>query len=159
MALDESEIDGLRHQLRELSDRSEITDLITRLGVWLDGHCLEDPGELFAANVMAETPGGRQEGFDVVVDGARRAHADYARLQHFVSNVLVDLDGDQASAQAHLVAVFISEGEQADTRVLVGHYRLGTLRTPVGWRISRLAILPSWSSPVSEAALIPSPGA
>ncbi|GAB1644490.1 hypothetical protein KRMM14A1259_49130 [Krasilnikovia sp. MM14-A1259] len=159
MPLDEKEIDDLRRRLGELSDRSAVTDLVARLGVWLDGHGLDDPGTVFTADVTAVTPGGVQQGIDAVAAGARGQHSGYARLQHFTSNVLVDLDGDEASVRANLVAVFISGGDRPATRVLVGHYRFGTRRTPQGWRIARLEVLPSWGAPVDSAALIPSPAA
>jgi hypothetical protein len=57
--------------LEQLSDRAELTDLVARLGEWLDGGAEGDAGDLLVDEVTAQTPGGAAEGRAAVVAQAR----------------------------------------------------------------------------------------
>lgn len=156
MAVDESDLAQLRHQVRQLEDHRKISELVSGLGRWLDGRCLGDPAALFAADAVAVTPGGTDVGRDRVAEQARKHHADYHRLQHHATNVLIDQHADHASVQANLIALFV-DGEPAAVRALVGRYRLETTRTAAGWRITRLEVHPSWLVGGPEVTMIPPP--
>ncbi len=58
--------------MQELGNRSAITDLVNRLGVWLDAKHLDEPRSIFTEGEQAS-----------------RGHED--RTQHVITNVLVDL--------------------------------------------------------------------
>ncbi len=82
-----------------IQDRFEITDLIYRLGACLDEHRFEDLRDLFIEDATASTPGGIAQGRDAVIAQATRNHLKYARLQHSMTNLLIDLNGDHASVR------------------------------------------------------------
>ena len=44
--------------LLELTDRSEITDLVSRLGVWLDEKRWDDARSILTQDAIVTTPGG-----------------------------------------------------------------------------------------------------
>ena len=82
--------------LQQLDDRQAVTDLISRLGLWLDGETtLEQARAILAEDVSVSTPGGTAQGIDKVVAQARRNHE--VPTQHVITNVLVDLDDDRAT--------------------------------------------------------------
>jgi len=125
--------------LHDLNDRREITDLVSRLGLWLDEGRFDEAPSILTEDVAVSTPGGQAEGIERVIAQARRNH-QYAGLQQVISNVLVDLDGDRADVRANLVATFVGSAiEQHGER-----YRFEAVRTPDGWRLSRVEVKAVW---------------
>lgn len=122
--------------LQQLLDRQELTDLISRLGAWLDGDTTADQARaILTDDVAITTPGGTAAGLDRAVAQARRNHD--VPTQHVITNVLVDFDGDRASAGANLIVSF-------PDRTLGERYAFGARRTPAGWRLDRVAVTPLW---------------
>jgi SnoaL-like protein len=126
--------------IHDLTDRREITDLVSRLGLWLDEGRFDEAPSLLTNDVTVDTPGGQAEGIERVIAQARRNH-QYDGLQHVITNVLVDLEGDRADVRANLVASFVDDGrvEQHGER-----YRFEAVRTAEGWRLSRVQVTPVW---------------
>lgn len=138
-------------QLVELADRAELTDLVARLARWLDERAGQ-PRAIFTGDASADTPGGRVQGIDRVVEQAIRNHTPDRRHQHLLTNVLVELDGDRAAVGANMLVSFapntVTPGVTAPgvTYQLGGRYRFEATRTPDGWRLSRVSMRPLWSS-------------
>jgi hypothetical protein len=132
-----------QHQPSLLDDRFAITDLIYALGAALDEHRFDDLRDLFNENATVSTPGGTAQGRDAIIAQATRNHQKYARLQHSMTNLLVDLDGDQAAVRANLHATFAGETGVPEL-VLGAVYRFQALRTGQGWRLAGLAVTPIW---------------
>jgi hypothetical protein len=128
--------------LHDLTDRDEIADLVSRLGLWLDEGRFDEASAVLTDDVTVDTPGGQAEGIERVIAQARRNH-QFEGLQHLISNVLIDLDGDRADVRANLVATFVGEAklEQHGER-----YRFEAVRTADGWRLSRVQVRPVWVS-------------
>ncbi len=121
-----------------MNDRQDITDLISRLGRWLDDKGFDDARSVLTEDVTVSTPGGQAEGIDRVVAQASRNHQ--VPTQHLITNVLVDLDGDRATATANLLVTFA--GDTIDRQG--ERYRFGVARTDDGWRLSRIEVTPVW---------------
>jgi SnoaL-like domain len=126
--------------IHDLTDRREIADLVSRLGLWLDEGRFDEAPSILTDDVTVNTPGGQAEGIERVIAQARRNH-QYEGLQHVISNVLIDLDGDQAAIRANLVATFVG-GETLEQHG--ERYRFEAVRTPDGWRLSRVEVRPVW---------------
>jgi len=126
-----------------LHDRFAITDLIYSLGAALDEHRFDDLCDLFIDDATASTPGGAAQGRDAVIAQATRNHQHYARLQHAMTNVLIDLNGDRAAVRANLHATFAGETGLPEL-VLGAVYRFQAQRTEQGWRFARLEVAPIW---------------
>jgi hypothetical protein len=123
-----------------MNDRQDITDLISRLGRWLDDKRFDDARSVLTEDVTVSTPGGQAEGLERVVAQASRNHQ--VPTQHLITNVLVDIDGDTAEATANLLVTFAGDTlDQQGER-----YRFDAARTPDGWRLRRIEVTPIWRS-------------
>jgi hypothetical protein len=149
--------------LQQLQDRTEITDLVSRLGACLDEGRFDDMRSLMVEEVTARTPGGAKEGRDAVVGLARKNHRPEWGQEHVITNVLVDLDGDRATVRANLVVhsapdpsspeaapVTVADGQLPPllapkvTFMLGEVYGFDVVRTPQGWRFGRVEATPVW---------------
>jgi SnoaL-like domain len=131
---------------RELADRLEITDLISRYGQIADEKRFDDSRSCCTEDVVAEYHFGRAQGVDVLAQYGRQALGAFERTHHLISNVLVDLAGDTATASANLLAVHIQRADDPGNHFdLGGRYRFDAVRTPRGWRISRVRLDVLWS--------------
>jgi hypothetical protein len=135
--------------MQELTDRQAITDLVSRLGLWLDEKRFDAAPTIFTEDVTAQTPGGTSSGIARVAEQARRNHAD-DRTQHVITNVLVDLDGDRAEVHANLIATFVPDaGAPGDRRTLGQRYGFDAVRTAGGWRLCAVRVQRVWDSAVA----------
>jgi ketosteroid isomerase-like protein len=127
-----------------MTDRQDITDLISRLGRWLDDKDFDDARSVLTETVTVSTPGGQAEGIDRVVAQASRNHQ--VPTQHLITNVLVAVDGDTADATANLLVTFA--GDRLER--LGERYSFGAARTPDGWRLSRIEVTPVWREQLQQ---------
>jgi hypothetical protein len=133
--------------LQALADRAEIEDLVHRLGASLDERRFDDLRGILVEDATARTPGGLAEGRDAMVAQARRNHPVEDRIQHVISDVLIDLDGDDATVRANLVATFIRADATSRPHMVLGEvYRLHARRTADGWRLSSVETEPVWAA-------------
>ena len=130
-----------------------------RLGVCLDEGRFDEMPALFVENASADTPGGAAQGRDAVVAQAERNHRPVDRVQHVITNVLVDLQGDTATVRANLVVHFASAPSDGDAapaaaaapappvRFTLGEiYHFDVVRTAEGFRFSHVETVPRWMS-------------
>jgi ketosteroid isomerase-like protein len=132
--------------IETLIDRLEIERAISHLGRCLDERDFEGLRNLFTEDAAVTTPGGTAAGHDALVDQARRRHSDDDGIQHVITNLLVDQDGDHAAVRANLLVSFAHAGPDDPAPFLLGEvYRFELQRTGDGWRISSLASTPTWT--------------
>jgi hypothetical protein len=147
--------------LQQLADHYEISDLVSRLGLVLDEGRFDEMRSLLVEDATARTPGGTAEGRDAMIAQASRNHRPDQPIQHLITNLLVDLDGDRADARANLVVHFgppdgatagpVAPGPGAPlappVEFTLGEvYRFELVRTPEGWRFSRIETSPVWTA-------------
>ena len=122
--------------LQQLHDRQAVTDLVSRLGLWLDGETtLDQARAILAEDVAISTPGGTAQGLQDVVAQARRNHE--VPTQHVITNVLVDLDGGHASAGANLIVTF-------PDATLGERYAFEAAKAGEDWRLTKIEVTPLW---------------
>jgi SnoaL-like protein len=132
-------------ELRELLDHREIAQLVDQLGLWLDEKRFDEARSILTEDATAETQGGTARGLEAVVEQARRNHGEEVGTQHVITNKVIDLEGDRATAGANLIATFFDPGRPSAPRRQLGErYDFEVVRTPDGWRISSVKTTPFW---------------
>ncbi|MFF8843915.1 nuclear transport factor 2 family protein [Streptomyces sp. NPDC015127] len=138
-------------------DHHDISTLVSRFFRALDAREFADGwgGGFFTDDVRTTTPVGDAEGADAVRH-TEVAIGRFARTQHMASDVLVDVGGDEETATASWNALMVhvhhdstlrERGEGADPLFTVGGvYDAELLRTPGGWRISRMDVRAVWTT-------------
>jgi len=134
---------GVEGALRELLDRAELDELVTKLGRWLDGGGHRPPRDLLADDVTVSTPGGQAAGIEAVAAQAARNHGDHV-TQHAITDRLVELDGDRAVVTANLTVRFAPLVEGGESSTLGERYRFEVARRDGGWRLARIEVVPVW---------------
>jgi len=132
--------------VRDLVDRLQIEECISALGRCLDERDFEAIRGLFTEDASVHTPGGTATGHDALVEQARRWHSTDEGIQHLITNLLVERDGDRASVRTNLLVSFARAGVADPAPFLLGEvYRFQLRRTGAGWRITELSSTPVWS--------------
>jgi 3-phenylpropionate/cinnamic acid dioxygenase small subunit len=127
------------------ADRLEIADLFTRFARLLDEKRWEDVDAVLTEDVTVHSPrGGELHGIDKVVGFLRQGEVEGEHTQHTTTDLLVEVGGDQAEASANSLVYYYRDGQAPYfTGGLRQHYT--AVRTPAGWRISGVRIMPAWT--------------
>ncbi len=76
------------------------------------------------------------DGVDAVVEFMVAAHAGAGHTMHRMTNMAVDVHGEEAEARTYVDALILSPDDQAGVNA-IGFYDDRFLHTPDGWRIAR----------------------
>lgn len=126
-------------QVSAALDRLAIADGLTRYAYAIDDRDFAAVRALFApdAHLDYTASGGPAGPRDEVVDWIEQGLGLVGPTQHVVTNVLVDLDGADATSRCYLVNPLLTPENPAETVVLIGGgYRDTWRRTRDGWRIT-----------------------
>ncbi|MCP3804650.1 nuclear transport factor 2 family protein [Allokutzneria sp. A3M-2-11 16] len=127
-----------------VADRIEIADLFSRLAHLLDEKRWGDADTVFAEDVAVYSPrNGELHGVDNLVGFLRGAEVAGEHTQHLTTDLLVDVDGDQAAATANSLVYFYRDG-QAPHRTSGLRLACTAVRTAVGWRIRESRTSLAW---------------
>jgi SnoaL-like domain len=154
-------------QITRLADRAELTELIFRVGQCLDEHRFEDLASLFIEDGVVVTPTGAARGHAALVEHATASNAQFDRMQHVTTNVLIDFEPerddtpapdpstdadanvsitDHARIRANIIATFCQGADLHPIAVRGGVSRGKAVRTPDGWRLTELEASPTWAA-------------
>ncbi|WP_280334838.1 nuclear transport factor 2 family protein [Nocardia wallacei] len=124
-------------------DRLEIADLFTRFARLLDERRWGDVGTVFADDVQVDSPRIQVRGIAKVVDFMRQAEVDGEYTQHTTTDLLVNVNGDQAAASSNSIVYYYRDGRPPHQ---TGSLRqtCTAVRTSAGWRLSEIRITPAW---------------
>ncbi|MFD4462781.1 nuclear transport factor 2 family protein [Nocardia sp. NPDC058480] len=125
------------------ADRLEIADLFTRFALLLDDRRWETVGTVFADDVKVDSPRISVQGLDKVVDYMRQAEVEGEHTQHTTTDLLVNVNGDQAAASSNSIVYYYRDGRPPHQ---TGSLRQActVIRTTAGWRISEIRVTPAW---------------
>ncbi|MEU0507445.1 nuclear transport factor 2 family protein [Nocardia sp. NPDC005998] len=126
-----------------VADRIEIADLFTRYARLLDEKRWDDVDTIFTDDVAVHSPRAQLRGIDKVVDYMRQAEVAGEHAQHMTNDLLVNVNGDQATASANSLVYFYRDGQPPHQ---TSGLRLActVVRTAAGWRISETRTMLAW---------------
>jgi ketosteroid isomerase-like protein len=134
-----------------LGDRAEISDVCRRVGWCMDRCAWDEMADLFTDEIVLDyssltgveaTAVPRAE----MIAAWRRNREGLAATQHMISNQLVTVEGDTATATAMFQATqFLPNPHGGPLWRLGGEYHYRLLRSADGWRISALTMIVGWA--------------
>ncbi len=135
--------------LHELSDRQEITDLITRYTRAVDTKNYADLHQVFTEDAVLDYSqmGGPTDTPAVAVPWIEEGLAGFDRVQHLIGQVAIELSGDTAKATAYFTNPMVSVGPDGSEQLweVGGYYHHDLVRTPDGWRSRGIVDEMVWS--------------
>lgn len=131
------------------SDRHELTDLVARLGSFLDEKRFGEARSVFTEDAAIATASGAVRGIEALVDKAQKVRPAGMFTQSFITNPLIDVKGDTATITANLLVAFVGQ-PAGQGRLFAERYHLTATRTQPGWRLSQVEGVPLWEAPLPE---------
>jgi hypothetical protein len=130
--------------LLQLADRLAIQDLLHLYSTAIDTRDFALLGHVFTDDGVGDytASGGIRGTVSEIQEWLARALAIFTVVQHLVTNVQVEIDGDEARSRCYLFNPLGWAGEDGRTVMLYcgGIYRDRLVRTPDGWRIRERVI-------------------
>lgn len=127
-----------------IADRIDIADLFSRFARLLDEKRWGEADTVFTDDVVGHSPrSGDIRGLDELTDFMRQAEVEGEHTQHVTTDLLVDVNGDEAAASANSLVYFYREGRPPH---VASGLRLActAVRTPAGWRLRETRTTLAW---------------
>ena len=120
------------------ADKSQIAEVLIRYATGIDSKdwpllrsCWTDEIDVDYQQL------GRFTSADALTDVMRQLHENMGPTYHRLSNFVIAVDGDRATARSYVQAVLMLQPNDSTNWVdALGHYDDVFVRTPNGWRIS-----------------------
>src|SRR5688572_27258866 len=119
------------------SDRELITEVLVRYATGIDTRDWSLFRTCFTPDVHADygTDVGEWHDADAITEYMRVMHQDMRDTKHMLSNFVIDVDGDTATASTYVHAVLVVTDEPPLWYEPVGLYVDQLVRTDDGWKI------------------------
>lgn len=135
--------------LRELSDRQEISDLITAYTRAVDTARFSDLADVFTDDAVLDytSPGGPVGSLAEVAPFIELV-TGFERWQHLIGQIEIAFDGaDAARATAYFFNPMVARNPDGSEHVVEvgGYYHHDLVRTPDGWRSRKIVDEIVWS--------------
>jgi 3-phenylpropionate/cinnamic acid dioxygenase small subunit len=129
----------------ERSDHDLISDVLIRYATGIDTRDWALFRTCFTDDVQADYgPGvGSWTDVDGITEYMTEMHQDMLDTKHMLSNFVITIDGDTASASTYVHAVLVVTNDPPTWFEPVGRYEDRLVRTPDGWRISHRVFHPT----------------
>ena len=138
--------------IQALSDTLEIHAALARYARGVDDKDWELWKTVFTPDARVDyvSAGGSAGSRDEIADWLRDSLADFPMTQHYITNIEVDLDGDEAKVTAFFYNPMIFPGA-TELSYCGGRYHHRFVRTPDGWKSRELIEHNQWfASPPGE---------
>jgi hypothetical protein len=140
--------------LAQLVDRAAIVDCLHRYARGLDRRDEELLRSAYHPDATEDHAGAYVGGVDGLVEYLFRVHERFAGYQRYVTNVSIQLDGDQAHGEAYFLSV-IHEGPHRPVALSGGRYVDRFERRAGDWRIATRVVVLEWHGTVEGAGFGP----
>lgn len=123
--------------MTENTDRQQISDVLVRYATGIDRRDWELFRTVFADDCELDYGEiGSWSGVDAVVEFMTVAHEMAGYTLHRITNQVIAVDGDTATARAYVDALILSQDNSSGVNA-AGFYDDELVRTGAGWRIAR----------------------
>lgn len=130
----EQEMQALRLRLRHLEDIEDIRRLRMRYHYFINEGMFSRAPEIYTEDALVVwSTAGMARGHQQIIELFQTLPKQADFVKHFVSNHIVDVDGDEATGLAYVDARYAANGESS---LIAGKYEERYRRTSAGWRIS-----------------------
>jgi 3-phenylpropionate/cinnamic acid dioxygenase small subunit len=121
------------------SDHDLITDVLVRYATGIDTRDWDLFRTCFTDDVQADygPAVGLWTDVDAITEYMDVMHRDMLDTKHFLSNFVIEVSGDTASASTYVHAILVVTNDPLTWYEPVGRYEDRLVRTVDGWRISR----------------------
>lgn len=120
----------------ERADKQDIAEILVRYATGIDQRDWDLFRTCFTEDVLAEYDGiATWTSVDAITESMTASHADLGRTMHQLSNIVISVDGDSATARSYVDAVLMSPDGQSGLNPR-GIYDDRLVRTADGWRIA-----------------------
>lgn len=127
------------------TDRLDIAELFARLSNLLDEHRPDDIDTVYTEDVVVHSPrGGELRGREAVAAYLRQAQVVTDKTVHVHGDILITVNGDEASATANQLVSFYRDGEPPHQESAL-RTACTAVRTPAGWRFRESRITLAWT--------------
>jgi hypothetical protein len=139
-------------KINELDDRASISDVIYRYSTGVDSKdwalfrtCFADPLNVDFTSTGVPAP--RTFPLDTWIRVVQKTLSPYRVTQHFNANVIIKVNGDEASAVVYLKARHFPLDDPDNKKIwdVGGYYTDRLVRTPEGWKIANLKFTQTWT--------------
>lgn len=118
------------------ADKQDIAEVVVRYSTGIDTRNWDLFRTCFTDNVLAEYDGiATWDSADAITDFMEASHADMGHTMHRLTNIVISVDGDAATARTYVDAVLMASDGQSGLNPR-GIYEDQLVRTANGWRIS-----------------------
>jgi hypothetical protein len=135
-----------------VSDRDEVAELASKLGLLVDAHDWEGTQALFCDQVdldYTSLNGGEPVRLPPaeIVGAWKDILTRLEASQHLIANHVVEIDGDEGTVAANVIATHVAARATGDAMWTVGgRYDLRVRRQAGGWRIAALTMTVLWAT-------------
>jgi SnoaL-like domain len=143
---------NVEEQVRQLLDKQEIEELLHHLCHLIDTFQIERIGpEIYAPEGSDDHGGGPVKGRDAIVAWYRDSTANIAAVAHNVSNIMVTVEGDSATARCNVVTWAWTMSGAPDNKTGNADYVLSLVyedklgRFEEGWRVEERVLVANTS--------------
>ena len=133
--------------MNETADRVAIMDLLARYNRGVDRCDLATLDTVWADGAVTDFGFNGTDAREWSANTVNSLRSNFLRTQHMLGQMVIDLDGDHATAETYCRAYHEFDGPEGREEMTVGGRYLDDLvRTPAGWRIAKRRYVMDWNS-------------
>jgi hypothetical protein len=141
----------LERDVRWLKDRAQIVDLVHAFAIAADQRDWERFRNLFDEKVFYDFStvhhsAPRMRYVDEWIDDVIWLMDGLGMVQHFVTDIDVSVNGDEASCVAYLLASHLPPSMEGEPYFDGGRYEHSFIRTAAGWKYSKVSLVKLWET-------------
>jgi len=135
-----------------MTDRDEIAELTSKLGLLVDARDWDAAEALFCPRVdldYTSLNGGEPATLAAgeVVSAWRENLSRLESTHHLIANLVIAIEADEATVAANVTGTHVGDAAAGDRLWTVGgRYDLRVRREPAGWRIAALTLTVRWAT-------------